>query len=83
MTLSVRSILCIALLGVGAGFATHASADIEIRRPLPGTNTPDYGGPLLIERNGLVYPAIPGTRAPDYGSDDRRIIRDGMGGPSG
>jgi hypothetical protein len=31
----------------------------------------------LIERNGVVYPAIPGTRTPDYGSDDRLIIRDG------
>jgi len=77
MTLSMRSIVCTALLGVGAGLATHASADTEIRRPLPGTDTPDYGGPLLIERNGVVYPAIPGTRTPDYGSDDRLIIRDG------
>jgi hypothetical protein len=77
MTLLVRSTLYVALLSVGAGLATYASADTEIRRPIPGTNTPDYGGPLLIERNGVVYPAIPGTRTPDYGSDNRLIIRDG------
>jgi hypothetical protein len=77
MALLARSILCVALLSVGAGFVVHAAADTEIRRPIPGTNTPDYGGPLLIERNGVVYPAIPGTRTPDYGSDDRLIIRDG------
>jgi hypothetical protein len=64
-------------LAVGAVMAPFASADTEIRRPIPGTNTPDYGGPLLIERDGVVYPAIPGTRTPDYGSDDRLIIRDG------
>ncbi|SDX66633.1 hypothetical protein [Thiocapsa roseopersicina] len=77
MTLLARSVLWLALLSVGAGFVMHASADTEIRRPIPGTDTPDYGGPLLIERNGIVYPAIPGTRTPDYGSDERRIIRDG------
>jgi hypothetical protein len=58
-------------------FAPMTGADTEIRRPIPGTDTPDYGGPLYIERNGIVYPAIPGTRTPDYRSDDRRIIRDG------
>jgi hypothetical protein len=35
------------------------------------------GGPLLIERNGIVDPSTPGTRTPDYGADDRLIIRDG------
>jgi hypothetical protein len=54
-----------------------ANADTEIWTPIPGTETPDYGGSLLIERKGTVYPAIPGTRTPDYGSDDRLIIRDG------
>jgi hypothetical protein len=54
-----------------------ASADTEIWRPIPGTETPDYGGPLLIERDGIVYPAIKGTRTPDYGASDRLIIRDG------
>ncbi|SDX41846.1 hypothetical protein SAMN05421783_12515 [Thiocapsa roseopersicina] len=68
---------CVVLVAAGAVTATFASADTEIRRPIPGTNTPDYGGPLLIERNGVVYPAIPGKRTPDYGSDDRLIIRDG------
>ncbi len=77
MNLSVRSFLCVTLLGVGVGAVMPARADTEIRRPIPGTNTPDYGGPLLIERDGIIYPAIPGTRTPDYGSDDRRIIRDG------
>ena len=77
MTLLARSTLCLALLCVGAGFVMHAPADTEIRRPIPGTNTPDYGGPLLIERDGIIYPAIPGTRTPDYGSADRLIIRDG------
>ncbi|MFB1490909.1 MULTISPECIES: hypothetical protein [unclassified Thiocapsa] len=77
MTLLAKSILCVAFLGVGAVTAPFAPADTETRRPIPGTNTPDYGGPLLIERNGVVYPAIPGTRTPDYGSDDRLIIRDG------
>jgi hypothetical protein len=70
-------ILGAVLLAVGVVTASFAPADTEIRRPIPGTNTPDYGGPLLIERNGVVYPAIPGTRTPDYGSDDRLIIRDG------
>jgi hypothetical protein len=41
------------------------------------SNTRDYGGPLLIEGNGIVYPAIPGTPTPDYGFDDCLIIRDG------
>ncbi|MFB1488389.1 MULTISPECIES: hypothetical protein [unclassified Thiocapsa] len=46
-----------------------ANADTEIWTPIPGTETPDSGGSLLIERKGIVYPAIPGTRTPDYGSD--------------
>ncbi|HSO81799.1 hypothetical protein [Thiocapsa sp.] len=54
-----------------------AYADTDIWKPIPGTQTPDYGGPLLIERDGIVYPAIKGTRTPDYGSSDRLIIRDG------
>jgi hypothetical protein len=54
-----------------------ASADTEIWTPIPGTRTPDYGGPLLIERDGIVYPALKGTRTPDYGASDRLIIRDG------
>jgi hypothetical protein len=54
-----------------------ANADTEIWTPIPGTETPDYGGPLLIERDGIVYPAIKGTRTPDYGASDRLIIRDG------
>ena len=77
MTWSMSRILCGALLGVGAVLATSALAETQIWRPIPGTNTPDYGGPLYIERDGIIYPAIPGTRTPDYGSDDRRIIRDG------
>ena len=68
---------CVVLVAAGAVTAMFASADAETRRPISGTNTPDYGGPLLIERKGIVYPAIPGTRTPDYGSDDRLIIRDG------
>jgi hypothetical protein len=71
---SIRSVM---LLCVGVGFAMQAAADSEIWRPIPGTNTPDYGGPLSIERDGVIYPAIPGTRTPDYGSSNRRIIRDG------
>ncbi|WP_200387452.1 hypothetical protein [Thiocapsa imhoffii] len=55
-----------------------AQADTKIWTPIPGTQTPDSGGPLLIERNGIVYPAIKGTRTPDYGSSDRLIIRDGV-----
>jgi hypothetical protein len=55
----------------------QSPADTEIWRPIPGTSTPDDGGPLSIERDGVIYPAIPGTRTPDYGSSDRRIIRDG------
>jgi hypothetical protein len=35
-----------------------AFADTEIWTPIPGTETPDYGGPLLIERDGIVYPSI-------------------------
>jgi hypothetical protein len=54
-----------------------ASADTEIWTPIPGTRTPDYGGPLRIERDGILYPAIKGTRTPDYGASDRLIIRDG------
>ncbi|EGV16845.1 hypothetical protein [Thiocapsa marina] len=54
-----------------------ANADTEIWTPIPGTETPDYGGPLMIERNGIVYPAIKGTRTPAYGSNERLIIRDG------
>jgi hypothetical protein len=42
MPLSTRSILCVALLGVGAGLVMPAPADNEIRRPIPGTDTPDY-----------------------------------------
>ena len=77
MNVPMRSILWLTLLGVGIGAAPSVAADTEIWRPIPGTNTPDYGGPLYIERNGIIYPAIPGTRTPDYGSKDRRIIRDG------
>lgn len=54
-----------------------AYADTEIWTPIPGTRTPDYGSPLRIERDGIVYPAIKGTRTPDYGASDRLIIRDG------
>ncbi len=54
-----------------------ASADTEVWTPIPGTETPDYGGPLRIERDGILYPAIKGTRTPDYGASDRLIIRDG------
>jgi hypothetical protein len=62
---------------VAATLTPFASADTEIWTPIPGTRTPDYGGPLLIERDGIVYPAIKGTRTPDYGASDRLIIRDG------
>ncbi|SDX28199.1 hypothetical protein [Thiocapsa roseopersicina] len=66
-----------ALLIVAVTLAPLAYADTEIWTPIPGTRTPDYGGPLLIERDGIVYPAIKGTRTPDYVSSDRLIIRDG------
>jgi hypothetical protein len=58
-------------------WTTLAHADTEIWTPVPGTETPDYGGPLRIERDGILYPAIKGTRTPDYGASERLIIRDG------
>jgi hypothetical protein len=62
---------------VAVAWTTLAHADTEIWTPIPGTETPNYGGSLLIERDGIVYPAIKGTRTPDYGTSDRLIIRDG------
>ncbi|NCA71255.1 MAG: hypothetical protein EOM91_14360 [Sphingobacteriia bacterium] len=77
MILHVKAMLGLVLLAIGTVTGPLALAETQIWRPLPGTNTPDYGGPLDIERDGIIHPAIPNTRTPDYGSKDRRIIRDG------